>query len=331
MTARLVNADIKEMSLEIPYCSLSKTGRIETESFIIYNKYVDDSFQTIRTSLFSIIDAKVKSRESLKVYSYTEANDCIRFCAALQGSMTSTCDSRGEEAWQSGQANLMTYSNVAGYCFFGRKKPFRMIEIMLSPEYLEQIAIAYPGLFDEILSLHTCRKFIKAAARHICFCPKTGKALTELLSYEYAGNIAPMYLDAKIREILSLFLCRIAQKECSSCNCCTPKDNDLLHHAKAIIEHDYLNPPSLRRLALMVGTNEYKLKHGFKSLFGTTVFGYLFDYRMEMACQHLLDSDKTIQEIASLTGYEHHSHFSMAFKRKFCFSPQAYRQIQKKN
>jgi AraC-like DNA-binding protein len=239
--------------------------------------------------------------------------------------MTSACDARGEETWQSGEANLMTYADVEGYSCFERERPFRMLEIMLSPEYLEQIAIAYPGLFDEILALHTCGQFTKAASEHIRFCPKTGKALNELLNYESSGNAAPMYLDAKIREILSLFLCRTGQKDCSSCNCYTPKDNDLLHHAKAIIEQEYLNPPSLHRLALMVGTNECKLKHAFKKLFGTTVFGYLFDYRMDLACQYLLDSDKTIQDIALLTGYEHHSHFSMAFKRKFYVSPQEYR------
>ncbi|MDR2622200.1 MAG: AraC family transcriptional regulator, partial [Dysgonamonadaceae bacterium] len=127
------------------------------------------------------------------------------------------------------------------------------------------------------------------------------------------------------------FLCRTGQKDCSSCDCSTSKDLDLLLHAKAIIRQEYLNPPSLHHLALMVGTNECKLKNGFKKLFGTTVFGYLFDYRMDLACKYLLDSDKTIQDIALLTGYEHHSHFSMAFKRKFCISPQAYRQMQRKS
>jgi AraC-like DNA-binding protein len=273
---------------------------------------------------------KMKSHEDLTVYSHTELCDYIWFCAALQGSITSACGLHGEEKWQSGQANLLTYRDEDGYVCFGKEKPFRMLEIMLSPGYLEQIAAAYPGLFDEILALHTCGQFAKASSEHIRFCPKTGKALNELLNYESAGNAAPMYLDAKIREILSLFLCRTGQKDCSSCNCCTPKDNDLLFHAKAIIEQEYLKPPSLHRLALMVGTNECKLKNGFKKLFGTTVFGHLFNYRMDLACRYLLDSDETIQDIALLTGYEHHSHFSMAFKRKFCISPQAYRQMQRK-
>jgi AraC-like DNA-binding protein len=75
----------------------------------------------------------------------------------------------------------------------------------------------------------------------------------------------------------------------------------------------------------MVGTNECTLKNGFKRLFGDTVFGYLFDYRMEMARNYLLDTGKTMQEIAELVGYEYHSHFTTAFKRKFGVSPQEYR------
>ncbi|MDR3251414.1 MAG: AraC family transcriptional regulator, partial [Tannerella sp.] len=98
-----------------------------------------------------------------------------------------------------------------------------------------------------------------------------------------------------------------------------------LIHAKEIIEQEYRHPPSLRNLALMAGTNECKLKNGFKELFGVTVFGHLFNYRMNLATRYLLDTEKTIQDIAELVGYEHQSHFSTAFKRKFAVSPQEYR------
>ncbi len=56
-------------------------------------------------------------------------------------------------------------------------------------------------------------------------------------------------------------------------------------------------------------------------MFGTTVFGYLFDYKMQLAKQYLLDTEKPISEVALLCGYEYVSHFSTAFKRKYGFSP----------
>jgi AraC-like DNA-binding protein len=151
--------------------------------------------------------------------------------------------------------------------------------------------------------------------------------LNNMLDYKVLGNAAALYLDAKILEVLSLIVCKTSQKNCSACTCYSAKDNDKLFHVKAIIEQRYQDPPSLHQLALMVGTNVCKLKTGFKALFGTTVFEYLFDYRMELACKQLLDTDRSIQEIADSIGYEYHSHFSTAFKRKFGLSPLEYRNI----
>jgi hypothetical protein len=61
-------------------------------------------------------------------------------------------------------------------------------------------------------------------------------------------------LEAKIREILSLFLCR-KENDCKRCNSYSPRNNDKLIRAKEIVEQHYQNPPSLRELSLMIGTN----------------------------------------------------------------------------
>jgi AraC-like DNA-binding protein len=118
---------------------------------------------------------------------------------------------------------------------------------------------------------------------------------------------------------------RVTEKNCAACNCYLPGENKMFYHAREIIERQHANPPSLHNLALMVGTNECKLKNGFKALFGTTVFRYLFDFRMKLACQYMLDTGLSIQDIALAVGYEHQSHFSTAFKRMYGISPQEYR------
>ena len=40
------------------------------------------------------------------------------------------------------------------------------------------------------------------------------------------------------------------------------------------------DPPSLVELARKVGINDYKLKVGFREVFGTTVYKYLHTHRM---------------------------------------------------
>ena len=80
-------------------------------------------------------------------------------------------------------------------------------------------------------------------------------------------------------------------------------------------------PPSLSELARIIGINEYKLKRGFKEIFGNTVFGYLSDARLEIAKMDLLENKKTVSEIALELGYSSLPHFSNAFKNKFGVSP----------
>jgi AraC-like DNA-binding protein len=325
MTACLTDNNMSEMMVEFPTPSFSKTNGLKESCFMMDNRYAKALLTETKTIDFSIIDIHFRSFEDLKVYSRSGENDAIWFCAALQGDFFCLCEPENNEfIWQNGYANLQSYSGIGGYIRVTPQKPFRMMEIMLSRDYLTRIAAIAPSLFDEILCGSSSRAPFKAFPETVPFCPAIGDALNSMLNYKWTGNSASLYLDAKIREILSLFLCR-NEKDCKHCDDCLSRDRDKLIRAKEIIEQFYQSPPSLHELSLMVGTNECTLKNGFKTLFGTTVFGYLFNYRMKLAGQYLSDTDKTIQEIAGLVGYEHQSHFSTAFKRKFCVSPQQYR------
>jgi AraC-like DNA-binding protein len=56
-------------------------------------------------------------------------------------------------------------------------------------------------------------------------------------------------------------------------------------------------------LSNLVGTNQCYLKKGFKEVTGKTIFEFIQENRMEKAKYLLQNSDKTIGEIALLTGY----------------------------
>ena len=65
----------------------------------------------------------------------------------------------------------------------------------------------------------------------------------------------------------------------------------------------------------------FKLKKGFKELFGTTVFGFVHLKRMNFAKDLLLNSDKSSKEIAFEAGYSSPQHFNKAFKKEFKITP----------
>jgi AraC-like DNA-binding protein len=83
--------------------------------------------------------------------------------------------------------------------------------------------------------------------------------------------------------------------------------------------------PSLKDFALQLGTNEFKLKYGFKELYGTTVYRFLKQERLRKAQMMIQHSDVSIKSIAYMVGFKSMPHFSRSFKERYGFSPSALR------
>ena len=98
-------------------------------------------------------------------------------------------------------------------------------------------------------------------------------------------------------------------------------DKERLQQARQYRLEHLAFPPTLGELSRICGLNEFKLKKKFKETFHTTVFGYLSDYRLDMAKQYLQDTNKAVSDIAYELGYSSPQHFSTAFKKRFGVSP----------
>lgn len=78
---------------------------------------------------------------------------------------------------------------------------------------------------------------------------------------------------------------------------------------------------SLGMLCRKFGLNEFKLKKGFKQLFGCTVFSYVQELRMKTARQLLVTGKMNVSEIADHLGYSSPNHFSAAFRKMYGYPP----------
>lgn len=85
--------------------------------------------------------------------------------------------------------------------------------------------------------------------------------------------------------------------------------------------------PSLKEFALQLGTNEFKLKYGFKELYGITVHRFLLRERLRKAKMMIQFSDQSIKAIAHMTGFKSTAHFSRSFKKHYGYTPS---ELQKK-
>ncbi len=70
------------------------------------------------------------------------------------------------------------------------------------------------------------------------------------------------------------------------------------------------------------------LKHCFKGVYGTAIFTYMRNYRMDMAATLLTQTDESITSIAGKVGYANSSKFSEAFKSIKGKTPLEYRKIK---
>lgn len=151
--------------------------------------------------------------------------------------------------------------------------------------------------------------------------------IRQILDCPYKGDIRRLFLEAKSIELVAL---KLAEME---------RDNDLVRQtdlsrremecvreAYQILIDRVDTPFRLDQLSRKVGVNRNKLNHGFKQLYGDTVFNVLRSIRLNQAYMLLLDTELSLSEIALCVGYNNQASFTTAFNRQFGKSPKTVRQ-----
>ena len=155
--------------------------------------------------------------------------------------------------------------------------------------------------------------------------PSMAIVLSQLFHYSLHPSIKNLYYKGKGYELLSLYFNRTEDPDAEQCPFLIDEDNVMkIRKAKEIIIANMSEPPGLQELADKVGLTLKKLKMGFKQIYGDTVYGFLFDYKMDYA-RKLLDSGSyNVNEVGLKIGYSTGSHFIAAFKKKFATTPKKY-------
>lgn len=150
--------------------------------------------------------------------------------------------------------------------------------------------------------------------------------LQQVLNCPYQGFTRQLYLESKVWELMALLLEKVQAGEAthSATNHLRSEDVERIHYAGKILVRQLNDPPSLMELARAVGINDHKLKVGFRQVFGTTVFGYLHERRLERSQQLLATGQISVTEAAQVVGFASRGHFAAAFRRKFGVNPSVY-------
>jgi len=203
-----------------------------------------------------------------------------------------------------------------------KKGNVKSINIILKKEFLEENL--EEGSFKDFvfnsLDKGICNTLLssKKTNHHIQLL------LNEIATSPFESKMDKLFIQSKVLEIIynEFNILQSSNKNISNTKVKFDQyDIEAIKKAKDILIQNMQNPPSILELARLVKLNDFKLKLGFKRVYGTTPYGLLMEYRLDLSKKLLLDSDMNINEISELIGYRFHQSFSAAFVKRFGVRP----------
>lgn len=149
--------------------------------------------------------------------------------------------------------------------------------------------------------------------------------LNQIENHNLNPHFENLYVLGKVYELFTLHFSESESMQKENCPFLdNEKDAKKLKEAREILLENLNDPPVLKELSERSGLSEYKLKEGFKQVYGTTVYGFVLDKKLEMAREKLQTGAQQVKDIAYEIGYENPSHFISAFKKKYGITPKQF-------
>ncbi len=281
-----------------------------------------------RINLRNGVDINICTMELIKdmdiVCQMEEACFEIFYCA--EGQITyGNYQKSIEKTIKANECDCWLNDSTQSWMNYPGKLPWKIISIHYQEQFINSFQeLGYtPGDIEVLRSI-----LARCSQGHECYCtsPDTEMAFYQIMNCSHQGVARLLYLESKAAEIFSLFIHNesVLHEQKNYKIYLSQEDRVKLDLAKKIIVNNMQEPLGIAELARQIELNTYKLKVGFKEMWGTTVFGYLRDMRMEKARFLLSGARKSVIEAAQEVGYSNPSHFTSAFRKKYGINPNEY-------
>lgn len=201
--------------------------------------------------------------------------------------------------------------------------------VVLSTPYFADLAARSPALLGTYYDKMLRDEAFSLRDEHLRITPEMWGIIHRIRRRDLSHAAGSLFLEAQILELLALQLQQLEQPIPSNGVALSSADTDRMHAARDVLLNDVAAPPTLAELARRVGTNEYTLKRGFKAVFGNSPYAYLIEHKLELARAYLLDTDRTVAEVAYHVGYSDPAHLTHAFRKQYGICPSDLRRIRK--
>jgi AraC family transcriptional activator of pyochelin receptor len=260
-----------------------------------------------------VVDITWHSKEQIALLNQIQTST-VNFIFQLSG-QNHIYFSSEKKTWLATAGQHGMYYQPSGDFYNLTVKDHRMnvLHISLDADYFSSAIGSNNNWCEQIQkNLERQQPFI-SATRPLPFTPAMPQLIAGIREIKAPGPTQNLLLQSLIMELLSFQI--DAFQSNSSLNGLVGKDDqEKLHLLKSYIDTHFTQDLTLTQLSRYCALNEFKVKRGFKQLFDTTVFGYVRKKRMEHAKYLLQKRGCTVNETATILGYEQPHNFSAAFK-----------------
>ena len=221
----------------------------------------------------------------------------------------------------SGESYMGTSEETVKRCIYPAKCDVKLIEIKMPlkkmKDNIDKICkdSGFYNYFSE-----------KVWCDNLKITPSINAILHQMLKCPYEESLRYLYMEGKLMELVAVYLNEVMyqSKGISKSISLSKDDIKSIYKAKDILDRSITQKITLSYLSKEVCLNEFKLKKGFKGLFGMPVYTYLLDKRLELAKLFLEEKKFRVSDVANLVGYGNMSHFAAAFRKKYGVNPSEY-------
>lgn len=194
---------------------------------------------------------------------------------------------------------------------------FHTVSLRFAPDVIGDLLEQYGaqgGLLHEMARITDSQ----ASVSHLAPLDASAAQLVRaMFTTPYIGAARTLFLESCALALLAAQIDAEARPNASSRDLAERRQ---MQQARTWIDEHLDDPPSIIALARIVGVNDFKLKRSFKAAYGTTVFGYVRQRRMERAAAHLHEG-RSVTSSAEAAGYVCPRCFADAFRRHFGMLP----------
>lgn len=236
---------------------------------------------------------------------------CLTVTVAVEG-QSSTIGSDGRRFdFVSGHSTLAAFASVRGERRFPANQAIRQLRLIAEEPLLQRYGLE--SMLDGVRNDQTACPL--HFGRHGGATQKFASSLIHL--HDRSGS----FLDIQIAALgLLSEQTRPFASQVNEAGNLRSEDQKKIVRAKDILVSQYDRQLTVAYLCTVIGTNEFKLKQGFREMFGSSPHRMLISIRMEKALE-LLESGLNVSTVAYKVGYQHLSSFSTAFQSYFGRTP----------